>query len=177
MKAMTAAKSDDRNGQPTTDDGNAYGGPPGSGISLPPYYRPTPSVKNRNNYFPQSEPLGPDEMRIIFMGSNPWPPRSSQAGTCMMVELGSGVRLFFDFGPGCLRNIVANQVPVPEINDIFITHLHVDHFGELPYLWQFAPVNGRWTPLRVIGPSGRTEALGTQAMCEHLQKMGAWTSQ
>ena len=66
------------------------------------------------------------------MGSNPWPPRSSQAGTCMMVELGSGKRLFFDFGPGCLRNIVANQVPVPEINDIFITHLHVDHFGDLP---------------------------------------------
>jgi ribonuclease Z len=177
MKAMTAAKTDDRNGQPTYEDGNAYGGPPGSGISLPPYYRPTPSVKNRNNYFPQGEPLGPDEMRIIFMGSNPWPPRSSQAGTCMMVELGSGKRLFFDFGPGCLRNIVANQVPVPEINDIFITHLHIDHFGDLPYLWQFAPFSGRWTPLRVIGPSGRTEALGTQAMCEHLQKMGAWTSQ
>lgn len=46
-----------------------------------------------------------------------------------------------------------------------------------PYLWQFAPFNGRWAPLRVISPSCRTEALGTQAMCEHLQKMGAWTSQ
>ncbi len=177
IKTMTAADSDEQNGQLTGDQDNPYGSPPGSGISLPPYYRPTPSVKNRNNYFPQSEPLGPDEMRIIFMGSNPWPPRLSQAGTCMMVELGSGKRLFFDFGPGCLRNIVADQVPVPEINDIFITHLHVDHFGDLPYLWQFAPFNGRWTPLRVIGPSGRTKDLGTQAMCEHLQKMGAWTSQ
>ncbi len=163
--------------KPDADAGNAYGAPPGSGVSLPSYYRPTPSVKNRNNYFPQSEQLGPDEMRIIFMGSNPWPPRLSQAGTCMMVELGNGKRLFFDFGPGCLRNIVANQVPVPEINDIFISHLHIDHFGDIPYLWQFAPFNGRWTPLRVIGPSGRTEALGTRAMCEHLQQMGAWTAQ
>ncbi len=170
MKAMT-------NGRPDCDDGNPYGAPPGSGVSLPPYYQPTPSVRNRNNYFPQSEQLGPDEMRIIFMGSNPWPPRLSQAATCMMVELGSSKRLFFDFGPGCLRNIVACQVPVPEINDIFLSHLHIDHFGELPYLWQFAPFNGRWWPLRVIGPSGRTEALGTRAMCEHLQKMGAWTSQ
>ena len=85
---------------------------------MPPYYLPTPSVKNRNNYFPQSERIGDGEMRITFMGSNPWPPRLSQAGTCIMVELGNGKRLFFDFDPRCLRNIVANQVPVPEINDI-----------------------------------------------------------
>jgi ribonuclease Z len=49
-----------------------------------------------------------------------------------MVELGSGDRLFFDFGFGCLRNIIALQVPVPLVNDIFLTHLHVDHYGELP---------------------------------------------
>lgn len=132
--------------KPATGEANAYGAPPGTGISMPPYYLPTPSVKNRNNYFPQSEPLGPDEMRIIFMGSQPWPPRPSQAGTCIMVELGSGKRLFFDFGPGCLRNIIANQVPVPEINDIFLTHLHLDHYADIPYLWQFAPFNGRWKP-------------------------------
>jgi len=156
---------------------NAYGAPPGTGLSMPPYYLPTPSVKNKNNYFPQSEPLGSDEMRIIFMGSNPWPPRMSQAGTCIMVEVGSGKRLFFDFGSGCLRNIIANQVPVPEITDIFITHLHLDHYVDIPYLWQFAPFAGRWKPLRVIGPSGRTPALGTKAMCENMRKMGAWTSQ
>ena len=158
------------------DAQNPYGSPPGSGVSIPPYYLPTPSVKNKNNYFPQSEPLGSDEMRIIFMGSNPWPPRLTQASTCIMVELGQSKRLFFDFGPGCTRNIIANQVPVPEINDIFITHLHIDHYGDLPYLWQFAPFNGRWKPLRVIGPSGRAPEMGTRAMCEHMKKMGAWTS-
>ena len=160
---------------PVETDHNAYGAPAGMGLTVPPYYQPTPSVKNKTNYFPQSEPLGPDEMRIIFMGSNPWPPRMTQASTCMMVECGPAKRLFFDFGPGCLRNIVANQVPVPEINDIFITHLHIDHCGEIPYLWQFAPFNGRWKPLRVIGPSGRTPEMGTRAMCDAVRKMGAWT--
>ncbi len=155
---------------------NPYGAQPGTGISMPPYYQPTPSVKNRNNYFPQSEPLGNDEMRIIFMGSQPWPPRLTQASTCIMVELGSSKRLFFDFGPGCLRNIIANQVPAPEINDIFLTHLHIDHYGEIPYLWQFSPFQWRFKPLRVIGPSGRTPELGTRAMCEHMKKMGLWTS-
>jgi len=155
---------------------NYYGAPPGSGLSMPPYYLPTPSIKNNNNYFPQSEPLGPDEMRIIFMGSNPWPPRMTQASTSIMVELGNGKRFFFDFGPGCLRNIVANQVPIPEINDIFITHLHIDHYGDLPYLWQFAPFNGRWIPLRVTGPSGSRPEMGTAAMCDHMVQMGLWTS-
>ena len=68
-------------------------------------------------------------MRITFMGSNPWPPRVSQAGDCIMVECGNVGRFFFDFGSGCLRNIVGMQVPIPEINDIFLTHLHVDHFA------------------------------------------------
>jgi ribonuclease Z len=174
---LSSAKAVEGQQAPCPPEHNPYGSPPGSGISMPPYYLPTPSVKNKNNYFPQSEPLGPDEMRIIFMGSNPWPPRISQAATCIMVELGNGKRFFFDFGPGCLRNIIANQVPVPEITDIFLTHLHLDHYADIPYLWQFAPFNGRWKPLRVIGPSGRTPALGTRAMCEHMKKMGAWVSQ
>ena len=110
---------------------NPYGGKPGGGISLPPYYKPTPYVVSRNNYFPGMEKVGKDEMRISFVGSCPYPPRRSQAGTCIMVELGNGDRFFFDFGPGCLRNIVAMQVPVQLVNDIFLSHLHVDHYHDL----------------------------------------------
>jgi len=84
------------------------------------------------------------------------------------------VRLFFDFGPGCLRNIIALQVPVPLVNDIFLTHLHVDHYGELPYLYGFAPWLGRWSPLRVYGPSGREPDEGTAAMIEGMKAMTHW---
>src|SRR5271169_3423629 len=101
---------------------NPYGGGPGTGLQFPPYYKPTPSVRSRMNYFPGSEVLGKDEMRISFVGSCPFPPRRNQAGTCIMVELGNGDRFFFDFGPGCVKNILAMGVPVPSINDIFITH-------------------------------------------------------
>ena len=153
---------------------NPYGAPPGTGISMPPYYKPTPSIKNRNNYFPQSEELGPAEMRITFMGSNPFPPRLSQAGTCIMVECGKAGIFFFDFGSGCMRNIVGNQIPIPEINDIFLTHLHVDHYADLPYVYAFGPSVMRWKPLRVYGPSGRTPELGTKAMMDAMKKMSAW---
>src|SRR5271166_6692595 len=145
---------------------NPYGGKPGGGISLPEYFRPTKYITgSRANYFPLSEEIGPDEMRISFLGSTPYPPRVDQAGTCMMVELGNGDRFFFDFGPGCVKNILAMGVPVPSINDIFITHLHVDHYHDLSYLLPFSAWAGRWKqPLRITGPSGRTPELGTKAM-------------
>ena len=103
-------------------------------------------------------------MRISFVGSCPFPPKRDQAGTSIMVELGNGDRFFFDLGAGSLRNIVAMQVPFQMINDIFLTHLHVDHYADLPYLYCFAPWMMRWKPLRVHGPSGRTPNDGIAAM-------------
>ena len=154
---------------------NPYGGRPGGGISLPPYFKPTPSVTgSRANYFPLTETLGPDEMRISFVGSNPWPPRIGQAATAIMVELGNGNRFFFDFGPGCIKNIIAMQVPAQLINDIFISHLHVDHYGDLPYLYPFRAWSGGYMPLRVTGPSGRTPEYGTKAMIEGMKQMLKW---
>jgi len=159
---------------PTTVVANPYGGGPNTGITLPPYYRPTPSVANANTFFPGVEELGDDEMRISFIGSSPVPPTRAQAGTAIMVELGNGKRFFFDLGPGCLRNIVALQVPLQLVNDIFITHLHIDHYGELPYIYGFSAWMGRWKPLRVHGPSGRTPEDGTKAMVEGMKKMTHW---
>lgn len=154
--------------------GNPYGGGPNTGITLPPYYRPTPSVANPNTYFPGMEDLGSDEMRISFIGSTPVPPTLAQAGTAIMVEVGKGKRFFFDLGPGCLRNIVALQIPLQMVNDIFITHLHVDHYAELPYIFAFAPWMGRWKPLRVYGPSGRTPQDGIKYMIEGMKMMTRW---
>ncbi|MNM87890.1 Ribonuclease BN [compost metagenome] len=113
-------------------------------------------------------------MRISFLGSTPMPPTRSQAGTCIMVELGNGKRFFFDFGSGCVRNIFAMQVPFQTVNDIFLTHLHVDHYADLPYLYCFAPWMGRWKPLRVHGPSGRTDKDGIKAMVAGMQAMTHW---
>ena len=164
----------DQNRENPGNGANPYGGVPGGGITLPPYYKPTESVGSGATYYPTSEELGKDEMRITFVGSCPFPPRRNQAATCIMVELGNGKRFFFDFGPGCLRNILAMQVPLQMVNDIFLTHLHVDHYGELPYLFAFAPWAARWKPLRVHGPSGRTPEDGTAAMVEGMKKMAHW---
>ena len=96
---------------------NPYGGVPGGGITFPPYYRPTPYLVSNNIYYPGQEPIGPDEMRISFIGSTPIPVTRAQAGTCIMVELGNGKRFFFDFGSGCMRNIIAMAVPLQTVNE------------------------------------------------------------
>lgn len=153
---------------------NPYGGGPGTGSTLPDYYKPTPGMRSRNNFFPLSEELGPDEMRISFVGSSPFPPRLNQAGTAIMVELGNGKKFFFDFGPGCMRNIIGLQHHVATINDIFITHLHVDHYHDLSYLLPFRAWCAGWTPLRVNGPSGRTPDLGVKGMVKGMKQMLKW---
>ena len=155
-------------------NGNPYGGVPSGGITLPPYYRPTPYLVSNNIYYPGQEEIGPDEMRISFIGSTPIPVTRAQAGTCIMVELGNGKRFFFDFGSGCMRNIIAMAVPLQTVNDIFFTHLHVDHYADLPYLYAFAPWMGRWKPLRVHGPSGRTPKDGIKHMIEGMKMMTHW---
>ncbi len=123
---------------------NPYGARPGAGISLSQDYRPTPSVTNRN-YFPPNEPLDEGEMRISFPGSTPWPPTLSQSGTCIMVELGTGEfmprRFFFDMGNGSIKNILGLGVLPMAINDIFLSHLHVDHYHDMIYM---LPSRQRW---------------------------------
>jgi ribonuclease Z len=157
---------------------NPYGPRPGGGISLPDYYRPPLSINNRNAYMPGTELLPKNEMRISFLGSTPWPPTRSQAGTCILVELGTGAaqprRFFFDLGNGSVKNAIAMQVPPALINDIFISHLHGDHFADLPYMYPFTAWAGRWTPLRIYGPSGRTPELGTKEMVKNMRKMMRW---
>jgi len=157
---------------------NPYGDRPGGGISLPDYYKPWPAIKNRNMFLPGTETLPKNEMRITFLGSSPWPPNRLQKGTSMLVELGNGTaqprRFFFDLGNGSVGNAIAMQVPAPFINEIFISHLHADHYADLPYMYPFRAFAGGFTPLRVYGPSGRTPELGTKAMVENMRKMNRW---
>ena len=51
---------------------------------------PAHAISRSNNiYYPGQEQFGPDEMRISFIGSTPIPVTRAQAGTCIMVELGT----------------------------------------------------------------------------------------
>jgi len=135
---------------------------------------PTPGLASAAQWFPRSEEIGPDEMRIIFMGTSPMI-RPGQMNTSIFVQLGNGENFVFDIGEGAVANYLAGGFALNELDKVFITHLHVDHFGSLPYLYMFGGWSGRWhKPLRVFGPSGRTPEYGTATMVEGMQKMLGW---
>lgn len=135
---------------------------------------PTPGIRSAANWFPRTEEVGPDEMRITFMGTSPLI-RPGQMNTSIYVELGNGDNFVFDIGEGSVANYVAASVALNQLDKIFITHLHVDHFGALPWLYMFGGWNGRWhKPLRVFGPSGRSPEYGTAHMIEGMKQMLTW---
>jgi ribonuclease BN (tRNA processing enzyme) len=70
---------------------------------------------------------------------------------------------------------VASGISLNEIKKVFITHLHVDHYGALPYVWMFGTWAGGWHQnLEVWGPSGRTEEYGLKTMIEGMKMMTNW---
>ena len=102
-----------------------------------------------------------------------------QSGTSIVLELGNGTpfprRLFFDFGNGCVKNILQRGILPPMVRDIFISHLHVDHYADLPYFMPFRAWSGGWrNGLRIIGPSGDRPETGTKYMVDKMHEMMTW---
>jgi ribonuclease Z len=127
-------------------------------------------------YYPGTEALDPDEMRVIACGSGMPMPRLKQAAACFLIELGNGEKLIFDMGTGSMERIYALGIPLDFIDKVFLTHLHMDHMGDLPGFYIYGPQNNRSKPLRVWGPGGggtRPE-WGTKAAMENVEKTWAW---
>ncbi len=136
--------------------------------------RSTQAQPGRNAYFPNTEDLGPDEMRVIACGTGMPSARESQAATCFLVELGNGDKFIFDGGTGSDVRIGSLEIPYDLLDKIFISHLHTDHWGSFPAYYVGGWVAGRTVPLRVWGPSGERPELGTAYAMEHLQKVYTW---
>ena len=127
-----------------------------------------------NVYYPGSEDLKPDEMRVVALGTGMPSARPKQAAACWLVELGNGDKFLFDLGSGCHERIAAQKIPYDYLDKVFIGHLHVDHMGDLPTFWLGGTVMNRLTPLRVWGPSGHTPEYGTKHALDLMEKMYIW---
>ncbi|MHC5004608.1 MAG: guanitoxin biosynthesis MBL fold metallo-hydrolase GntH [Planctomycetota bacterium] len=135
---------------------------------------PTAAAEDREVYFPNTEDLAPDEMRVIACGTGMPTTRAAQAAACFLVELGNGDKFFFDMGSGAAERISSLQIPYNYLDKVFIGHLHTDHFGSLHDLFVGGALMGRNVPLRVWGPSGPVPELGTAYALDHMQKMLTW---
>ena len=125
-------------------------------------------------YYPGTEALAPDEMRVIACGTGMPTPRLKQAAGCFIVELGNGDKFIFDMGEGSYERISALGIPLDQLDKVFLGHLHLDHAGDFPAFYFTGPVNNRLTPVRVWGPNGIKPEWGTKAFVKNMKEMWAW---
>ncbi len=135
---------------------------------------PTAALNSRDVYYPGSEALAPDEMRIIACGTGMPNARPKQAAACWIVELGNGDKFIFDIGLGSAERIAAMKIPYDYLDKVFLGHLHADHIGDLDALWIGGVISNRQRKLRVWGPSGADSTLGTAYMIDRMKEMYAW---
>jgi ribonuclease Z len=131
-------------------------------------------ARPRDTYYPNSETLAPDEMRVVACGTGMPTTRAAQAAACFLVELGNGDKLLFDIGSGSAERISSLQIPYNYLDKVFVGHLHTDHFGALHDLFIGGALMGRNVPLRVWGPSGAAPELGTAYALERMKEMLTW---
>ncbi len=137
-------------------------------------WSPTKPFPERDVYFPGTEELMPDEMRVIACGTGMPLPRLKQAAACFLVELGNGDKFIFDMGVGSFERINALGIPLDQLDKVFLGHLHLDHAGDFPAFYATGPVNNRLTPMTVYGPSGVKPEWGTKAWVQAMKDMWAW---
>ena len=135
---------------------------------------PTGIAPERYVYYPGTEELGQNEIRIIACGTGLPAARRGQAASCFLIELGNGDKFLFDIGSGSMANIASLMIPMDMLTKVFISHLHTDHWGDLASLWAGGWTSGRSGPLEVWGPSGAREDMGTKYAIDGFMRTYNW---
>ena len=68
-------------------------------------WSPTGVYPNQEVYYPGTEALAEDEIRVIACGSGMPMPRLKQAAACFLIETGNGEKFIFDLGTGSFTTL------------------------------------------------------------------------
>ena len=126
------------------------------------------------SYFPNTELLGADEMRITALGTGMPNQTRAAVSISFLVELGNGDKFLFDLGSGMLANLFSLRPDFSKLDKVFASHLHVDHVGDFMAFHIGSWLSGRYTPIHIYGPSGSTPEMGTKTFVESMQTGYAW---
>ena len=94
------------------------------------------------------------ELDVLFLGTAGSTPTARRGLPATLVALG-GDRILFDCGEGTQRQL-QRSVGLVDLEQVFITHFHADHFLGLPGMLKSFALRGREAPLKVHGPPGLT---------------------
>jgi ribonuclease Z len=92
------------------------------------------------------------DLSVVFLGTGGSVPSARRATACVLIRSG-GNRILIDAGEGAQRQMI-NSTGLVQVDDIYITHFHADHYLGLPGLLKTYDLLERRQPLRIIGPAG-----------------------
>ena len=92
------------------------------------------------------------DLSVIFLGTGGSVPSARRATASVLVARG-GERLMFDCGEGTQRQL-QRSLGLVQVDEIYLTHFHADHFLGLPGLLKTYDLTDRQAPLTVYGPRG-----------------------
>ena len=98
-------------------------------------------------------------VQVRFLGSGDAFGSGGRLQSCILVNH-SGGRFLIDCGASAMISLRRFDVDPNSVNGVFLTHLHGDHFGGLPFLILDAQlVSRRTAPFFVAGPPGLARRL------------------
>jgi ribonuclease Z len=92
------------------------------------------------------------DLSVVFLGTGGSVPSARRATACVLLRAG-GARILVDCGEGAQRQMI-NSTGLVQVDDIYITHFHADHYLGLPGLLKTYDLMERQAPLRIVGPAG-----------------------
>ena len=102
------------------------------------------------------------DLSIFFAGTAGSVPSSRRGLPALLLRRG-GERLLFDCGEGTQRQLL-RSLGLMELDAVFITHFHADHWLGLPGMLKSFALRDRSEPLTVYGPRGLRELMGTMSL-------------
>ena len=92
------------------------------------------------------------DLSLFFAGTAGSVPTAARGLPAILVRAG-GDQLLFDCGEGTQQQLL-RSVGLPELDAIFLTHFHLDHWLGLPGMLKTFDLRARTAPLTIYGPSG-----------------------
>lgn len=119
-----------------------------------------------------------DQIELFFAGTGGSVPTPRRGLPATLARL-DGDRLLFDCGEGTQRQLI-RSIGLADLDAIFLTHLHADHWLGIPGLVRTLELRGREKPLDIYGPSGTAGQLAAVGIATgktdyelHISELGA----
>lgn len=100
----------------------------------------------------------PDAMEIVVTGSGGPMPNDERRPPSITVKVNEKVYLF-DAGQGTDLAMRENNIPMGDLDAVFLTHFHSDHIAGLGEVKLNSWTTGREEPINVYGPTGLNDLI------------------